>query len=121
MFNIIYLNQKPNQSYPNELSLTAADNAVGHPYRYGLFLVDFQLTEKLDVLNFMLLKGHPTKLRMNRLRHFMFASVQTADGGCGYAVGLQIFVKLSFFDKYLLKKFGALIYLPYICISKNDK
>jgi hypothetical protein len=44
MFNIIYPNQKPNQSYPNELSLTAADNAVGHPYRYGLFPVDFQLT-----------------------------------------------------------------------------
>ncbi|WP_205106041.1 hypothetical protein, partial [Marseilla massiliensis] len=25
------------------------------------------LKEKLDVLNFMLLKGHPTKLRKNRL------------------------------------------------------
>jgi hypothetical protein len=26
------------------------------------------LKEKLDVLNFMLLKGHPTKLRKNRKR-----------------------------------------------------
>jgi hypothetical protein len=30
-------------------------------------------------------------------------------------------VKLSFFDKYLLKKFGASGYCPYLCISKNDK
>lgn len=44
MFNIIYLNQKPNQSHPNELGLTAADNAVGHPCRYGLFPLGFQLT-----------------------------------------------------------------------------
>jgi hypothetical protein len=28
------------------------------------------LKEKLDVLNFMLLKGHPTKLRKNRISQF---------------------------------------------------
>ena len=44
MFNIICPNQKPKQSHPNELGLTAADNAVSHPCRYGLFPVDFKLT-----------------------------------------------------------------------------
>jgi len=34
---------------------------------------------------------------------------------------MQTEVKLSFFDKYLLKKFGTYRYCPYLCISKNDK
>jgi hypothetical protein len=37
------------------------------------------------------------------------------------AVDVLMNVKLSFFDKYLLKKFGTFEFCPYLCISINDK
>ncbi|WP_205105922.1 hypothetical protein, partial [Marseilla massiliensis] len=48
--------------YPTELRM--------NPNYITKLLIFNLLKEKLDVLNFMLLKGHPTKLRKNRFITF---------------------------------------------------